>query len=179
VNGFIGNLYTQLGNTSNYSVIANFHTLQITTACAKPFPACYILTNRSLTTASNSGYSSASCAQVLLSRRPCRTLVYCQLNYSAIFSHPLLQSSTKLSPLNWLECQRLNQSHIATDGRSVSQSVSQSWCQVQSGAHDQIFITVWQLRSCYCGVLRSHSKQLDAYPSSTIHIFGVVSESKP
>jgi hypothetical protein len=33
----------------------------------------------------------------------------------------------------------------------VGQSVSQSWCQAQSGAHDQIFITVWQLRSCYCG----------------------------
>jgi hypothetical protein len=27
-------------------------------------------------------------------------------------------------------------------GRSVSQSVSQPWCQAQSGAHDQIFITV-------------------------------------
>jgi hypothetical protein len=31
-----------------------------------------------------------------------------------------------------------SQSHIATDG----QSVSKSWCQAPSGAHDQIFITV-------------------------------------
>jgi hypothetical protein len=34
-----------------------------------------------------------------------------------------------------------SQSHIATDG----QSVSKSWC------HDQIFIIVWQLRSWFCG----------------------------
>jgi hypothetical protein len=40
------------------------------------------------------------------------------------------------------------QSHVATDG----QSFSKSWCRALSGAHDQIlFITVWQLRSCFCG----------------------------
>jgi hypothetical protein len=37
-----------------------------------------------------------------------------------------------------------SQSHIATD----SQSVSKSWCRAPSGAYDQIFITVWQLRFC-------------------------------
>jgi hypothetical protein len=26
-----------------------------------------------------------------------------------------------------------------------------SWCRTPSGAYDQIFITVWQLRSCFCG----------------------------
>jgi hypothetical protein len=31
------------------------------------------------------------------------------------------------------------QSHIATDGQSVSQSVSQSWCRAPSGTHDQTF----------------------------------------
>jgi hypothetical protein len=35
---------------------------------------------------------------------------------------------------------------------TVSQSVSKSWCRALSGAHDQIFITVWQLRFCFCGV---------------------------
>jgi hypothetical protein len=40
-----------------------------------------------------------------------------------------------------------NQSHIATDG----QSISKSWCRAPSGAHDQIFITVFQLRSCFVG----------------------------
>jgi hypothetical protein len=40
-----------------------------------------------------------------------------------------------------------SQSHIATDG----QSISKSWCRAPSGAHDQIFITLWQLRSWFCG----------------------------
>jgi hypothetical protein len=39
------------------------------------------------------------------------------------------------------------QSYIATDG----QSVSKSWCRAPSGAHDRIFIAVWQLQSCFCG----------------------------
>jgi hypothetical protein len=42
----------------------------ITTAHAKPFPACFIFFGPSLTTASNSGYSSASRAQVLSSQPP-------------------------------------------------------------------------------------------------------------
>jgi hypothetical protein len=41
----------------------------------------------------------------------------------------------------------LRPSHFATDG----QSVSNFWCRTPSGAHDQIFITVWQLRSCFVG----------------------------
>jgi hypothetical protein len=40
-----------------------------------------------------------------------------------------------------------SQSHIVTDG----QSVSKSWCRAPSGSHDQIFITFWLLRSCFCG----------------------------
>jgi hypothetical protein len=52
----------------------------------------------------------------------------------------------------WVVCLSISshshsQSHIATDG----QFVSKSWCRAPSGAHDQIFITVWQLRSCFCG----------------------------
>jgi hypothetical protein len=35
-------------------------------------------------------------------------------------------------------CQSQSQSHIATDG----QSISKSWCRAPSGAHDQIFITL-------------------------------------
>jgi hypothetical protein len=39
-----------------------------------------------------------------------------------------------------------------THGRLlINQSVSKSWCRAPCGAHDQIFITVWQLRSCFCG----------------------------
>jgi hypothetical protein len=42
-----------------------------------------------------------------------------------------------------------SQSHIATNG----QSVSKSWCRAPFGAYDQIFSTVCQLRSCFffCG----------------------------
>jgi hypothetical protein len=60
------NLYTPLGTASNYSAIANLHTIQIATAPAKPFPAYYVLTSLSLATAVVS--------------RPCRTLVNCQLS---------------------------------------------------------------------------------------------------
>jgi hypothetical protein len=42
----------------------------------------------------------------------------------------------------WGSPQLPSQSHIAADGQSVSKSY---------GAHDQIFITVWQLGSCFCG----------------------------
>jgi hypothetical protein len=38
-----------------------------------------------------------------------------------------------------------SQSHTATD----CQSVSKSWYRAPSGVHDQIFISVWQLRSCF------------------------------
>jgi hypothetical protein len=49
-----------LGTTSNYSVIANPHNLQITTAHPKSFPAYFVFTSRFLVTASNSWDSSAS-----------------------------------------------------------------------------------------------------------------------
>jgi hypothetical protein len=49
---WILDLLTQLRTTSNYSTIANLHTLQITTAAAMPFPACCVLTSHSLATAS-------------------------------------------------------------------------------------------------------------------------------
>jgi hypothetical protein len=47
----------------------------------------------------------------------------------------------------YCHCQSQSQSYIATGGRSISKS----WCRAPSGAHDQIFIIVWQLRSCFCG----------------------------
>jgi hypothetical protein len=67
---WILDLLTPLGTTRNYSAAVNLHTLQITTAPAKAIPACCVLTSRSLAAASNSGYSSASRAQVLLSQPP-------------------------------------------------------------------------------------------------------------
>jgi hypothetical protein len=43
--------------------------------------------------------------------------------------------------------QSQRQNYIATDGRSIIKS----WCRAPSGGHDQIFITLFQLRSCFCG----------------------------
>jgi hypothetical protein len=48
-----------------------------------------------------------------------------------------------LSSTDWGSSQ--SQSRLATGGESVSKS----WCRAPSGAHDQIFISVWQLRSCF------------------------------
>jgi hypothetical protein len=62
---WILDLFTQLGNTSHYSAIAYFHNSQITAANTKSSPACSVFNSRSLATASNSGYSSASRAQIL------------------------------------------------------------------------------------------------------------------
>jgi hypothetical protein len=55
-----------------------------------------------------------------------------------------LASSLLLLNTTACQCQSQSHSHIATDGRSVSKS----WCRAPFGAHDQIFITVWQLRFC-------------------------------
>jgi hypothetical protein len=49
-----------------------------------------------------------------------------------------------------------SQSHIATDG----QSVSKSWCRAPPGAHDQMFITLWQLRSCFCKLISLIKRRL-------------------
>jgi hypothetical protein len=65
--GFIGHLNTPPGTKSNYSAIADLNPLKITTAHVKNFPACCVFTSRSLATVSNSGNSSASRLQVLLS----------------------------------------------------------------------------------------------------------------
>jgi hypothetical protein len=106
VNRFIDHLYTPLGTTSTYYAIADSHTLKITTAPAKHFPACCVFTSHSLATASNSGDSSASRGQSSCHSHPCRTLVNCQLNYTAIYSQPSLHNSTDCQPstLNRIGC---------------------------------------------------------------------------
>jgi hypothetical protein len=97
------------------------------------FPACCIFISRSLASASDSGYSSASRAQVLLSQMS---------THLHISFQPPLQSSA-----GWLSSQSQRQSHIATDG----QSVCLSWCRDLAGALDQMLIFKWKLLSCPCG----------------------------
>jgi hypothetical protein len=58
--GFIEHFNTQLVIQINYSAIADFHTLKITPAHYKHFPACSVLSRRFPVTASNYVCSSAS-----------------------------------------------------------------------------------------------------------------------
>jgi hypothetical protein len=92
VTGYIDHLYTPLITTSNHSTTANLQTLEFTIAPAKPFPACCVLTSRSLAKASNSGEYSASRSKVLSSP----TLVQ---NYL-----PAISSGT-LKPILCCSCQ--------------------------------------------------------------------------
>jgi hypothetical protein len=93
VTRFIDHLYTRLGNISTYSATADLHNTPITTAPAKPFPACCVFTNRSLTTAST--IEILQLHALRLSSQPpmqnSRELTYC-----VISSQPPLQSSTEL-----------------------------------------------------------------------------------
>jgi hypothetical protein len=57
-------IHSRLVSASNYSEIAILHNSQFTTAPAKLFSTCCVFTSLSLATASNSGGSSASRAQV-------------------------------------------------------------------------------------------------------------------
>jgi hypothetical protein len=79
--------------TINYSAIANLHNSQITTAPAKPFPACCLFTSLSLATTSNSGDSAASRTQALPSPTPVQScLLFSQLNWITISSQPAVFS---------------------------------------------------------------------------------------
>jgi hypothetical protein len=57
--GFIDHSKSQLVITLNYSVISNFHNLQVTKAYAEYFPVRSVFTSNCLVTASNNDYSSA------------------------------------------------------------------------------------------------------------------------
>jgi hypothetical protein len=47
--------------------------------------------------------------------------------------------------VSWTSNRFQSQSHVTTDG----QSVSMSWCQVHSGTCDQILFSVWKLLCCW------------------------------
>jgi hypothetical protein len=88
--GFIDHSYALLGTTSNFSAATNLHTLQITAANTKFSPACNVCISRSLISASSSGDSSASHAQVRPVQRMSRnwTLSYPSADLeSSLYSH--------------------------------------------------------------------------------------------
>jgi hypothetical protein len=61
----------------------------------------------------------------------------------------VLMTAAKFKPLIfWIDSLKSqSQSHVTTDG----QSVSMSWCQVHSETCDQILFSVWNLLCCLCG----------------------------
>jgi hypothetical protein len=122
--------------TSNYSAIANLHSLKITTAPAKPFPTYYVFNSHSLATASNSGDSLVSRTVITVWRISRNwTLVNCQLNYSAISFQPSLQNFSQLptlqlnslthQPITSLFFTQLNCTQPAWDPRYVASGQTQ------------------------------------------------------
>jgi hypothetical protein len=71
VNGFIDHLYTSLGTTSNYSAIANLHTLQIATRYIFSIFTSRILATDFYTVTTAQQSSLHSCTFNSLSRPNC------------------------------------------------------------------------------------------------------------
>jgi hypothetical protein len=86
-------------------------------------------------------------------------------NSQSVFSRTLLPWPPRTRSILILSLIWVRVRIIATDG----QSVSLSWCRAPSGAHDQILITVWQLRSCpWEGALSDERTSLSFVSQSTV-----------
>jgi hypothetical protein len=72
--GFIDHSNTRPVTTLNYRAITDFYTLQITTAYAKNFPACFVFISRYLVTASNIGDFSTTPTKPSLHSLPYNSL---------------------------------------------------------------------------------------------------------
>jgi hypothetical protein len=110
VNGFTDHLYSRLVTTSNYSATANLHNSQIISVPTRPFPACCGFIIRSLTTAYNSGDSSASRPQLISSQPPVQNSLTTQSQSSKLCydlrsaGQSILEQSTHLglTTRSWL-----------------------------------------------------------------------------
>jgi hypothetical protein len=144
--GFISTLVTSSLNTLKYSAMAELHNLQFTVAHALGFS---VSTSRLLTTVFNTETSTSNHYKVFLLFR-----------LQSLWNLGTKTSSGLTPPAyDWLvtapelilssQSQSQSQSNVTTDGKSASLS----WNKHPSGAYDQIFITVRQLRVCWCGAL--------------------------
>jgi hypothetical protein len=133
-------------DTMQYNDIADLHTCQFTVTHALGFS---VFTSRILPT----DLSLSHCNFKAHMKFSLHSLIY----FLPLFSTQFISSAPTLisrqvgvaklvsSLLDYCSLSQ-SQSHIVTDG----QSISKSWCPASSGAHDQIFITLWQLGSCFC-----------------------------
>jgi hypothetical protein len=99
--GFIDHFNTQLQIPLNYSVITDFHILQITSAHAKSFPARNVFTGSCLATASSHDYSSASGLESFLNSDCLPTASSCQSQSQSYFTTgglPPISSSWRRAP---------------------------------------------------------------------------------
>jgi hypothetical protein len=137
---------------SNYSAIANSHfTVHYSTHLSLLSLLC--LQTSLLVTASNGGRSPSSGFVPVPQLPASRSNSSQGPNLSSSLTHSLTHLPTHFIPLTrrlapisrktpalltavWRFSSNQRQSHIATDGQSIS---------------DQIFFTVWQLQSCFCG----------------------------
>jgi hypothetical protein len=116
-------IYWPLGTTSNYSATANLHSLEITTANTTSSPACSVFNSRFLATASNRRDSSDSHAQVRPVQRISPNWTPSIMNSTIAPSVFNLRCRAQLTDNSQLTGLSQSQSHIATDGQSVSLGV--------------------------------------------------------
>jgi hypothetical protein len=128
--GFISTSITlSLLITLKYSAIADLHNFHFTVAQALGFS---VFTSRLLATDLNTETSASNHYEVFLLFR-----------LQSLWNLGTKNSSGLTPPAyDWL---------VTALELVRVKSVNQSWCRAPSGAHDQIFITVWQLQSCFCG----------------------------
>jgi hypothetical protein len=119
-------IFTQLGATGNYSAIGILHTLQLTVTHALEFS---VFTSRFLETDLSQSHShfkshmNSSCSYSATANSEDSTSFNSQL-ISWQAGVPKLDYSTAVIYSITHTSFRQSQSHVATDGRSVSQSVS-------------------------------------------------------
>jgi hypothetical protein len=141
--GFTDHLYRWLRTTSSYSAFANLHKSQITTAPAKPFPACGVFTSHSLATASNSGDSSASCPQIFSSQPPVPN--WTRFSSCPGYNNPTWTTQkTPLFPTVTLLLQR----ECVYRGIAQKQQLLQSYC-LTAGVYATVLMQFCNYLVCY------------------------------
>jgi hypothetical protein len=138
-------MYTRLGTTRNYSVIADIHSLQIIRV--HPFTDCCVFISRSLATSSNSGDSSASHAQVVNSQPPVQ-------NSTEFIAPTVVVITSRYRP------HRKHHAHVIDCVSVAAGTCLPSCCPETAGARNHIENIVLLLRACMLRALPCNSRCL-------------------